>query len=89
MIFILTIKINPSNEGRIKFITHNVNVAASTLSSLAPKLPQICIATSPLANKSQIGGKGTPVCMKNMVAIPLIEAKKPIFIPKNSNNSQY
>jgi hypothetical protein len=76
-------------EGRIRFITHKENVAARTLSSLAPKLPQTIIATSPRANKSHIGGKGTPVWIKNIVDIPLIADKKPIFNPKKSNNSQY
>lgn len=63
---ILTTKHIPSNEGMIKFITHKQKVAAKILNLLASNMPQIWMATSPLASRSHIGGKGIPVCIKNI-----------------------
>ena len=86
---ILTTKHIPSNDGIIKFITHKQNVAAKILSLFASNMPQIWIATSPLASRSQIGGSGIPVCIKNIPDIPAAAEITGTAIPKKYSKLKY
>ena len=60
---------------------NKVKVAARILMSFAPKIPQITNAICPLANKAEIGGSGTLVCIKKIEAIPEKASKKCSWIP--------
>ena len=80
---------NPNNAGNIKFITHNITVAAKATERCRPMIFHTKIAISVLAKKLKNGGKGIVDWIKNIAEMPPINSNIEFSTFKKYNINKY